>query len=164
MTDHASLQSVFDIWPPALRALFAGTPDAAPRGFAASLMGVDAGGRVRTALLSAGELLAPDERTLCFALWPNSRTTESIAQSGRATLTFVAEQAFFQIQFDVRRVMLDGAPVACFVGTIEKGEMQRVSYARLTGGISFDLPDEQAVHARWRTQMEWLKKAASAAA
>ncbi len=114
-------------------------------------------------MLSAGELLAPDACTLCFALWSTSRTAQAVITSHRATLAFVADAAFFQVQFDVRRVMLDDVPLACFVGTIESGEAQRVSYARLTSGITFDLPEEESVQSRWREQIEWLKRPACAA-
>ncbi|WP_244814358.1 hypothetical protein [Caballeronia sp. Lep1P3] len=159
-----SSQTVFDEWPPELRALFDGTLTGAPSGFTASLSAVDEGGRIRTALLSAGELLAPDARTLAFGLWPSSRTAQAVATSGRATLTFVFDEAFHQVQIDARRVALEGVPIACFVGSIESGEMQRVAYARLTGGIAFELTDTENVLARWREQLDWLKQAASAAA
>ncbi|SAK70910.1 hypothetical protein [Caballeronia ptereochthonis] len=170
MTDHTAPQaslsshSVFDEWPPALRALFDGTLAGADGRFTASLCAADTAHRVRTALLSAGELLAPDARTLAFALWPSSRTAQAVAASGRATLAFVFDEAFYQVQLDARRVPLDDVPLACFVGTIESGEMQRVGYARLTNGIAFELTEADAVLARWREQLEWLKRAASAAA
>jgi hypothetical protein len=164
-----SSKIVFDEWPSALRALFDGSLRGAPDGFTASLAAVDHAGRVRTALLSAGELYVPDAqnaqsaRTLCFALWPASRAAQAIIANGRATLTFVADDAFYQIQLDAHRVALEGAPLACFVATIESGEAQRVGYARLTSGIAFELSDAGEVHARWREQMEWLKRAAIAA-
>ncbi|KIG02121.1 hypothetical protein AWB72_00660 [Caballeronia concitans] len=164
MGDSRASQAVFDEWPPNLRALFDGTLTGAPHGFTASLCAVDSAGRIRTALLSAGELLAPDARTLCFALWPSSRTVQAIVSSGRATLAFVFDEAFHQVQLDVRRVTLDGVPLACFVGSIESGEIQRVAYARLTGGIAFELTDAENVLARWRQQIDWLTRAASAAA
>jgi hypothetical protein len=101
---------------------------------------------------------------LCFALWPSSRTAQAITSSGRATLAFVFDEAFHQVQMDARRVALDDVPLACFVGSIESGEIQRVSYARLMGGIAFELTDTEQVLARWREQLDWLKRAASAAA
>jgi hypothetical protein len=170
MTDSPAPQAVlssqasFDEWPPELRALFDGALDGAPEGFTLSLCGVDDAGRVRTALLSAGEVLAPDARRLCFALWPTSRTAQAVAASARATITFVFGDAFYQVQLDARRVPLEDVPLACFVGTIATGEAQRVGYARLTGGITFELPDSETVRVRWRGQLDWLKRAASAAA
>jgi hypothetical protein len=156
--------AIFDEWPPELRALFDGTLADADAGFTASLCVADEGHRVRTALLSAGELLAPDARTLAFALWPSSRTAQAVVATGRATLAFVFDEAFYQVHLDARRVPLDDVPLACFVGTIESGEMQRVEYARLTNGIAFELTDAHSALTRWREQLEWLKRAASAAA
>ncbi|SAL09393.1 hypothetical protein AWB70_00081 [Caballeronia cordobensis] len=163
-TPSLASHAIFDEWPPELRALFDGTFASADAGFTASLCAADQGHRVRTALLSAGELLAPDARTLAFALWPTSRTAQAVATTGRATLTFVFDEAFYQVHLDVRRVPLDDVPLACFVGTIESGEVQRVGYARLTNGIAFELTDAQSALTRWREQLDWLKRAASAAA
>ena len=163
-TPSLASHAIFDEWPPELRALFDGTFASADAGFTASLCAADQGHRVRTALLSAGELLAPDARRLAFALWPTSRTAQAVATRGRATLTFVFDEAFYQVHLDVRRVPLDDVPLACFVGTIESGEVQRVGYARLTNGIAFELTDAQSALARWREQLDWLKRAASAAA
>jgi hypothetical protein len=166
MTDSraSTSQTAFDEWPAEIRTLFDGTLAAAPAGFTASLHGVDSVGHIRTALLSAGELLATDARSLCFALWPTSRTAIAIDERSRATLSFVASEQFYQVQLITRRVALDGVPVACFVGVIENGEAQRVDYARLTNGIRFELTDEADVLARWRNQIEWLRQAARAAA
>jgi hypothetical protein len=153
----------FDAWPSVVLARFDGTLDNADDGFTASLSAVDDAHRIRSALLSAGELFAPDARRLCFALWPSSRTARAIIASGRATVSFVVDDAFYQVQFNARQVAVDDAPLACFVATIESGEAQRVGYARLTSGITFALPDAERVRARWREQLEWLKRAASAA-
>jgi hypothetical protein len=159
-----SSRAVFDRWPPALRALLDGTLAGADGRFTASLCVADAGYGVRTALLSTGELFAPDARSLAFALWPSSRTAQAVAASGHATIAFVFDEAFHQVQMQVRRMPLDDVPLACFVGTIESGETQRVGYARLTNGIAFELTDADPVLARWREQIGWLKRAAHAAA
>ncbi len=161
--DALSFQTVYDAWPADVRALFNSDVDAAmhgsTRGFTASLACTDDAGRICTALLSAGELLAPDVHTLCFALWPSSRTARAIETAKRATLGFVANDAFHQVQLDVHRAMLEDAPLACFVAMIASGEAQRVGYARLTSGITFELAGDASVQLRWRAQIEWLKRA-----
>jgi hypothetical protein len=154
---HGIEAGKFDEWPAALRTLFGGASLETHTGFTASLLAADEGG-IRTALLSLGELFAPDARTLCFSLWPQSRATRIISKSGRATLSFVHDEAFFQVQLHVRPAALDDASLACFVATIDAGEWQRVSYARLTSGIEFELEGD-AVLARWRVQLEMLKAA-----
>jgi hypothetical protein len=165
-TRHDIQHGVFDEWPPALRALFDGTSIETKTGFTASLLAADADdGGIRTSLLSVGELFAPDMRTLCLSMWPQSRTARALSKTGRATLTFVFDAAFFQVQLQVRSARSTGAePLAYFIATIATGEWQRVSYARLTSGIEFELEGGEAVLERWRAQVEALKRVASAAA
>lgn len=171
MTDSASERSpereVFDEWPAAARALLDGSSLASKTGFTASLLTIDANGHVRTSLLGVGELYAPDSRTLGVALWPGSRATAVLAQSGRATLTFVCEDAFYQVQLrfePLQRAPDDRSGLAYFSGSIDTGETQRVRYARLTGGITFELEEgEEVVLDRWEQQIEHLKQAAATA-
>jgi hypothetical protein len=162
-------QSAFDEWPPALRALYDGTALAAKAGFTASLVTIDANGHVRTSLLSAGELYAPDSRTLCFALWPQSRAARALHERGQAALTFVHDEAFYQVQLDVQPLAESAGAaagaLAYFAGSIDTGEMQSVRYARLTSGVSFELTEgRDAVLDRWERQIEHLKRLASGAA
>ena len=159
-------QQVFDEWPVELRALFDGSGLASKIGFTASLVTVDeSGAHLRTSLLGIGEIYAPDSRTLCIALWPQSRAARAIARSGRAALTFVFDDAFYQVQLALAPLSAGPAGLACFAGSIESGEAQRVGYARLTAGITFDLEEgREAVLERWTQQIEDLKKAAGSAA
>lgn len=160
-------QNVFDEWPDAVRALFDGSSLGSKTGFTASLLTVDTNGHVRTSLLGVGELYAPDSRTLCIALWPQARATHAIARSGRAALTFVCDEAFYQAQLLVTPlagVAGDDSGLACFHGSIDTAEAQSVRYARLTSGITFALEGEgEAVLDRWGRQIEHLKQAAAAA-
>jgi hypothetical protein len=143
--ERALEQDVFDEWPPQLRAAFDGTSLETKTGFTASLVTLDANGHLRTSLVGVGELYAPDSRTVCIALWPQSRAARALARGGRAALTFA------------------GDGLACFTGSIDTGEAQRVRYARLTGGITFELEgDGETVLNRWKQQIEHLKKAAGA--
>ena len=163
-------QQTFDAWPRPLRALFDGTSLAAKMGFTASLVTANESGSIRTSLLGPGELYAPDAQRLSIALWPQSRVARVLAQSGRAALTFVFDEAFYQVQLRMAPLAavgvagVAGATLAYFIGSIETGEAQRVGYARLTGGISFELgADSAAMLARWEQQIGDLKRAADAA-
>jgi hypothetical protein len=170
MTDAASARlldhEVFDEWPDVVRALFDGASLASKTGFTASLLTVDANGHVRTSLLGVGELYAPDSRTLSVALWPASRAAGVLANSGRGTLTFVCEDAFYQVQLGFERAQPpagDTSGLAYFCGSIDTGETQRVRYARLTSGITYQLEGEEgAVLERWGLQIEHLKQLAGA--
>jgi hypothetical protein len=159
--------NVFDEWPDAVRALFDGSSLASKTGFTASLLSVDTNGHVRTSLLGVGELYAPDSRTLCIALWPQARATRAITQSGRAALTFVCDEAFYQVQLlmtPLASVAGDASGLVYLHGSIDTAETQSVRYARLTSGITFALEGEgKAVLDRWERQIEHLKQAAAAA-
>jgi hypothetical protein len=206
-------QHTFDEWPPALRALLDGTALASKIGFTASLITCDASGHLRTSLVGIGELYAPDSRHLAFALWPNSRAARALASPGqpaahssgagrinseplaakairhghpraRAALTFVYDDAFYQVQLGVD-VLANadagasagagaeaeiaeppGSGLAQFIASIDAGEMQQVGYARLTSGVAFELSGEaseqHAVLDRWSRQIERLRQAAHA--
>jgi hypothetical protein len=208
-------QHTFDEWPPALRALFDGTALASKIGFTASLITCDASGHLRTSLVGIGELYAPDSRHLAFALWPNSRAARALAlpgqpaahssgagrinreplaatatrhghQRARAALTFVYDEAFYQVQLGVD-VLANadadasaaagagaeaeiaeptGSGLAQFIASIDAGEMQQVGYARLTSGVAFELSGEaseqHAVLDRWSRQIGRLRQAAHA--
>lgn len=158
-------QNVFDAWPSALCTLFDGASLATRAGFTASLVTADATGQLRTSLLSAGELYAPDEHTLRIALWPQARAARVLREQQRGALTFVHDATFYQVQ--LRFTPLDPAPgdsggLVYFAGVIEAGETQRVRYARLTSGIAFDIEvasEGEAVLERWAQQIGWLKQA-----
>lgn len=161
---HALESQVFDEWPPELRALFDGTAVGRETGFTASLVTLDGNGHLRTSLLSLGELYAPDARTLCFSLWPSSRAARTLTEQAgkgraRAALTFVHDAAFYQVQLNVE--VLPDDELASFEASIDTGEAQRVAYARLTGGIAFELDGESsgAVLDRWQRQIDRLRLA-----
>jgi hypothetical protein len=172
MTDSESRQptleqQMFAEWPDGLRALFDGTSLAAKVGFTASLVTTDANGHVRTSLLGIGELYAPDSRSLCIALWPQARSARALAQNRQAALTFVFGGAFYQVQLRFEPLPVADANheasggLVCFSGSIDAGEAQRVRYARLTSGITFDLEEgRDATLERWSQQVDYLKKAA----
>lgn len=167
MTDISSRGTALDAhrfeeWPAGLQALFDGRSLAHKAGLTFSLATVGADALARTTLLSAGELYAPDARTLAFALWPSSRAARRLqaAPRTRASLSFVHEAAFYQVDLMVRALTGD-SELALFIASIEAGEAQRVRYARLTGGITFELEEagKAAVLERWRRQVAQLRRA-----
>ena len=127
-------QEAFDTWPPQIQTLLDGASLASKEGFTASLLVIDAKGQLRTTLLGIGELFAPDPLTVCFALWPHSRAARALMQGGRAALTFVEGEAFYQIQLKVEPLPeLDGedgeTALACFSSASSSNEMPCVRRA-----------------------------------
>ncbi|WP_414443029.1 hypothetical protein [Burkholderia sp. 22PA0106] len=176
--DRAALDRwTFDAWPPACLALFDGTALDGKLPFTASLVIVDREVEppdARTTLLSVGELYAPDAGSLYLALWPSSRGAQLLVRERAAVLSFVADGAFYQARLRVEpagatgeRPADDGtgvAGLACFRATLASGDAQRVGYARLTSGITFELDEKRdAVVARWARQIEQIRLIAAAA-
>jgi hypothetical protein len=168
-TDRAALERVtYATWPDDVVALFDGARLDAKAGFIASLLvadDLDGLPRIRTTLLSAGELYAPDARTLYFALWPQSRGARALPARRAATLSFVWDGAFHQAQLRVEPAGDTHDGLVAFRATIADAEAQRVGYARLATGMRFELgegaPD---VLARWARQIAQLKALAGAGA
>jgi hypothetical protein len=170
-------QHLFYEWPAPLRAWFDGTSLATKTGFTASLVTLDNNGHLRTSLLGVGELYVSSATTIAIALWPRSRSAQALATRARAALTFVVDEAFYQVQLRVASLPSssgvegaegaegDATGLVYFSGTIETGEAQRVRYARLTGGIAFELEgNKEAELDRWEKQIVHLRLAAEAAA
>ena len=165
---HATSGGSFNTWPPELLAWFDGTSLARKTGFTASIVTIDATGRIGTSLVGAGELYAPDSHSLCFALWGRSRAAHALGDKGRATVTFVFDGTFYQVHLDVNALPSKEATEAgltCFRGLIAIGEAQRVPYAHLTSGITFTLDEKMQddVLIRWQAQLDWLKASARGA-
>jgi hypothetical protein len=150
-------RGVFDIWPDELRAWFDGTHLADKASFCASLITADAGAWPRTSLLSIGELVAPDAQSLRFALWPQSRAARSLESGGVASLTFVLDRLFYQVQLRVAPMRSASAEtaLAVFDASIETAEWQRVGYAQLTSGVTFELDADARAEVlnRWDLQV-----------
>lgn len=125
----------------------------------------------RTTLLSVGELYAPDAGSLYLALWPSSRGARLLARERAAVLSFVADGAFHQARLRVEPASAtgsgpadEGTGLACFRATLAGGEAQRVGYARLTSGITFELDDKRyVVVARWARQIAQIRRIAATA-
>jgi hypothetical protein len=166
--NHRAERLQFDAWPAELQAWFDGNALESKTGFTASLVTRNVDGRLGTSLLGIGELVAPDARSLRFALWVQARAARALAEGAGAALTFVFEGAFYQVQLEVvplTSAQAEAAGLACFAATIAAGEVQRVPYARLEGGVTFTLEEHEreATLRRWEQQVEWLKQAGAAA-
>jgi hypothetical protein len=143
--------------PAAVVALLDGDDLEARVGLTVELVTTGADGWPGVALLSAGEVLAMSDSQVRLALWPDSRTTANLTRTGRGVLAFVDGGAAFTVRLEAsRRPDLPG-PLAAFDGRVAGVRRDEVGYARLTSGITFDLPDEPAVVARWSKTIESLR-------
>jgi hypothetical protein len=138
-------------------ALLDGSDLEARVGLTIELLTVAEDGWPGVALLSAGEVLAISDSDVRLALWPSSRTTANLTRTGRGVLAFVHAGAAFTVRVEARRAADLPGPLAAFAGRVAAVRRDEVGYARVTSGITFDLPDAPAVVARWRETIEALK-------
>jgi hypothetical protein len=141
-----------------------GTDLEGDRGFTLSLVTVDESRFPRIALLSVGEVLALGKDRLAIALWPGSTTTRSLTASGQGTLAVVADEVAYSIQIEVQRqtdLPAGGMDHAFFIATIQDVLADEVTYARLTSGITFELPDRERVLARWQATLDAMRARAA---
>ena len=145
--------------PDGVAGLLDGRDLAARVGFTMQLLTVDEDGWARVALLSVGEVVALDAARLRLALWPGSHTTENLTRSGHGLLAFVHGGSSHTVRMEARRTAdLAGVNVrATFDADVTEVRSDEVPYARLTGGITFDLPDPGAVVARWQATVDALR-------
>jgi len=133
-------------------------------GFTIELLTIDDAGWPRVALLSVGEVLATDDRTLHLALWPATTSTSALAREGRGTLACVLPPTAYSIHVSARReadLRVGSMQHAHFRCTVEEVLSDTVGYAQLTSGVAFELKDADAVVARWTSTIDALRGAAA---
>jgi hypothetical protein len=139
---------------------------AARVGFTIELLTVDEAGWPRAALLSVGEVLATDERTLHLALWPATTSTAALTRLGRGTLACVLDATAYAVHVTAERapdLQVGSMAHARFRCPVVEVLSDTVGYARITSGITFELKDTAAVVARWTSTIAALRDAAGAA-
>jgi hypothetical protein len=57
------------------------------------LVTADEDGTPRPCMLSAGEILVPDDRHIRVMLWPNTNTSRNLARGGRVLFCYIAPRA-----------------------------------------------------------------------
>ncbi|MGH3367207.1 MAG: hypothetical protein ACRDOY_08400 [Nocardioidaceae bacterium] len=119
-------------------------------------------GAPHIALISAGEVLAVDERTLRLALWSTSTTAANLSAQPRATLSLVADGAFVGLHLDEvargRGIVVGVQQLAVFHAHVESVTLDRVPYAHVTSGITFVTVDD-SVPERWQSTLDLLRAA-----
>lgn len=129
-------------------------------GFTALLLTTGADGWVSIALLSAGEILATDRSSIRLALWPRTAATANLARDARATIGIVDNGNAYYVRASFRRgedLQTRGANYAFFVGRVVQVLEDRVTYAQLTSGVTFEIPERDRVLRRWRATVDAMR-------
>jgi hypothetical protein len=127
------------------------------------LLTADDQGDVSIALLSAGEILALDDRRLRIALWPGTTTTRNLQRSGRGTIASIEHDGTYYVRIEARRgpdVRAASMSHAVFETHVVEVLLDDVSYATIESGIRFDLKDPAAVLGRWQSTIDALRESA----
>jgi hypothetical protein len=117
------------------------------------LLTTDEGGWPCVALLSVGEVVAPTPSSVRLALWPGTTATRNLARSRKGTLALFGAGFATYVRIETERgddLLVGGRHHAYFRATIADVLRDDVTYARMTSGVTFELPDAATVLARWK--------------
>jgi hypothetical protein len=161
MRRSAMTRSLGQELPESLRQMLDGSDLAGREGLTFLLLTLDEDGWPRMAMLSVGELVAMDSRTLRGALWLHSTSSKNLSRDGRAMLTIVADGNGYYLRLAVRRgADLDlGAEgrLAYFLMEVEDVQEDSTDYATLTSGVTFRLKQPDEVVPRWQHTVDALR-------
>lgn len=141
-------------------AFFNGENVQAKVGQTVEITSVDAAGWPRTALLSVGEVLVHSPSRLSFLTHANSRTTAALQTSRRAQLLTVLEGDVYKVTLEIHPSTVVKPPGFTVLGAhVVECTADQAFYAVVRHGIEFELPEPQAVLARWTEQIAVLRMA-----
>ena len=115
------------------------------------LVTVDPSGRPRIALLGDAEIFFGDAATVNLLLWQKSHTAKNLTIGSQGLLSVVVDQAFVSIWFVANAhvdVNIGSTAFKKITGAITASKTDTVPYARLLGGLEFELLDDGA-RSRW---------------
>ena len=117
----------------------------------------------QVAMLSVGEVVASDARTLRAALWLRSSSAENLTRTGKATLVVIANGSGYYIRLDARRGddlnLGSEGRLAYFVLGVQDVQEDSTEYATLTSGVTFKLKDPDMVVPHWQQTVQALRGA-----
>lgn len=153
-------RTVGDRLPEVILEAFDGKDLEAKIGPAYLLVTVDRDGRPRPCMLSAGEILAPDETRLRVGLWPGTHTSENLAAGSPALLCFVAPGVVLYVRGAPRALeQVEGGSLARFEITVSSVESDVHPGMPVTQPITFGVEsmDPATVVESWRQQLDTLR-------
>jgi hypothetical protein len=124
------------------------------------LVTTDDDGAPRISMVSAGELLVRDDRTLRLALWPGTRTAANLGRGGTALLGAVSPGSVVYVRVRPSPLVVP-AELECFELTTTEVRADAHAGMPVTSGITFrtDEPEHAAAVASWRHQRDLLANA-----
>ena len=124
------------------------------------LITVDPDGSPRPCMLSAGEVLAPDDRRLRVLLWAGTGTSRNLAAGGPVLFCFVEGSEVVYVKGDPRPLPREGrGGFERFEIQVQAVETDRHAGLPVTSGITFgvDGGDRAKVARGWERQLAALR-------
>jgi hypothetical protein len=147
--------------PDELQALLDGSALEQHVGVTLELLSTTADNWPHLAMLSVGEVLAPDASHVRLALWPRASAVANLERVGRATLALVYQGRGYSIRLQVQRAADLDTPLsgrlARFGGEVQDVLKDVAPYAVLETGTRFRLNDEPGTLTRWRQVIAALR-------
>ena len=149
-----------DTLPDWLVRLFDGQALEARSGEAFRIVTLDENGWPHLAQLSVGEIFAPDPARLLFLMWPGSTSSANLVRDGRLVLEAVGHGAVWEIRLHARLLSeaQAGRGLKPFTARVMSVIEHRAPYASVVRGMQFELDAPEPTHARWREQIDSLKR------
>lgn len=124
------------------------------------LVTTDEDGAPRIGMVSAGELLARDERTLRVALWPGTHTARNLERGGTALFGAVSPGSVVYVRLRPERLVTP-ADLECFELTVTGVREDAHPGMPVTSGITFraERPGHPEAVATWRRRRALLAEA-----
>lgn len=152
-------RAAFDRLPPEVLGAFDGTELETKIGPAYLLVSADPDGNPRPCMLSAGEILATDDRHLRVGLWPGTHTSRNLARGAPIVFCFVGPGTVLYIRGPVRALPdVAGARLSRFEIDVDSVESDVHPGMPVTQTIVFEVErDRSAVAEDWAKQLETLR-------
>lgn len=106
-----------------------------------------------TAMVSVGEVVAIDQKTLRLSLWLGTQTTGNIIRSGKATLVALHDGVAHYVRLELSRLPELSMPLhprERFEAKVVSVREDTAKYAEINSGVKITLKDPDEVLIRWR--------------
>jgi flavin reductase (DIM6/NTAB) family NADH-FMN oxidoreductase RutF len=120
----------------------------------------DEDGAPRISMVSAGELLALDERTLRVALWRGTRSAANLARGGTVLFGAVSPGSVIYVRAKPDPLVVpEPAELECFELTVTEVRADVHAGMPVTSGITFRTDEPEQAATDWRRQRQLLANA-----
>lgn len=147
---------VSNVLPPEIQMEFDGKNLGSKTGLAFLVVTVDTDGSPRPCMLSAGEILAVDGRTLRLGVWPDSTTAANLRRGSRVVLCYVKPNTVLYVKGRALGTW-DDQLLTAEIAVSEVAADEHPGFA-ITDGIRFRYQGSpEALVAAWSSQLAALR-------